>query len=107
MRQEYNKLVRDHIPTLIQESGCQCDTIQLSETEYHQALRDKLIEEAQEAATANPEALPGELADLLDVIDALIESSGISQESILLERDQKRATKGGFTKKIKLLWTEQ
>lgn len=106
MRQEYNKLVRDHIPDLIRESGGQCDIVQLSEVEYHQALRDKLIEEAQEAAIASPEQLTSELADLLDVIDALIDSAGISQESVLLERDQKRATKGGFTKQIKLLWTE-
>ncbi|MGB3403426.1 MAG: nucleoside triphosphate pyrophosphohydrolase [Microcoleaceae cyanobacterium] len=106
MRQEYNKLVRDQIPDLIAASGSQYDTVQLSEAEYQQALRDKLIEEATEAATALPEQLTSELADLLDVIDALIESAGISQESILLERDQKRATKGGFTQKIKLLWVE-
>ncbi len=106
MRQEYNKLVRDHIPDLIEESGSQCGTLELSEVEYQQALRDKLLEEAQEAATANPEELATELADVLDVIDALIESTGISQELILLERDQKRATKGGFTQKIKLLWVE-
>jgi predicted house-cleaning noncanonical NTP pyrophosphatase (MazG superfamily) len=106
VRQEYNKLVRDQIPDLIAASGSQYDTVQLSEAEYQQALRDKLIEEATEAATALPEQLTSELADLLDVIDALIESAGISQESILLERDQKRATKGGFTQKIKLLWVE-
>ncbi len=106
MRQEYNKLVRDRIPNLIEESGSQCHTVQLSEAEYHQALRDKLLEEATEAATASPEELASELADLLDVIDALMETTGVSQESILLERDQKRATKGGFTKQIKLLWVE-
>ena len=106
MRQEYNKLVRDRIPNLIEESGSQCHTVQLSEAEYHQALRDKLLEEATEAATASPEELASELADLLDVIDALMETTGVSQESILLERDQKRATKGGFTKQIKLLCVE-
>lgn len=106
MRQEYNKLVRDQIPDLIAASGSQYETVQLSEAEYQQALREKLIEEATEAATALPEQLASELADLLDVIDALLESAGISQESILLERDQKRATKGGFTQKIKLLWVE-
>ncbi|MGB3534702.1 MAG: nucleoside triphosphate pyrophosphohydrolase [Microcoleaceae cyanobacterium] len=106
MRQEYNKLVRDHIPDFIAESGSQYETVELTDPEYHQALRDKLLEEATEAATANPEQLAGELADLLDVIDALLENAGISQESILLERDQKRATKGGFTQKIKLLWVE-
>jgi predicted house-cleaning noncanonical NTP pyrophosphatase (MazG superfamily) len=106
MRQEHNKLVRDLIPEIIRQAGRQCDSIILSESEYRQALRDKLLEEAQEAATANREDLIEELADLLDVIDALIESHHISQESIVLTRDQKRAEKGGFTQKVKLLWTE-
>lgn len=106
MRQEHNKLVRDLIPEMIRKSGHQCDTIILSESEYRQALRDKLLEEAQEVIAANGEDLIEELADLLDVIDALIESHNIAQESILLTRDQKRAEKGGFAQKVKLLWTE-
>ena len=106
MRQEHNKLVRDLIPEIIRQAGHRCDTIILSDSEYRQALRDKLREEAREAATANGEDLIEELADLLDVIDALIESHNITQESILLTRDQKRAEKGGFARKVKLLWTE-
>ena len=107
MRQEHHKLVRDLIPEIIRQAGRQCDTVILSESEYRQALRDKLLEEAQEAAnTKNQEDLIEELADLLDVIDALIETYKIPQESILLTRDQKRAEKGGFSRKIKLLWTE-
>ena len=106
MRREYNKLVRDHIPELIQKSGYECDVTTLSETEYRQALRDKILEEAQEVAQASDRELVNELADLLEVIDALMESYGIENECILLERDHKRAEKGGFEHKIKLLWTE-
>lgn len=106
MRQEYNKLVRDRIPEILRKNGIECETTTLSETEYRQALRQKLIEEAQEAATANNTDLAIEIGDLLEVIDALLKSYGISEHQITLERDQKRATKGDFESKILLLWTE-
>ncbi|MGL5083946.1 MAG: nucleoside triphosphate pyrophosphohydrolase [Microcoleaceae cyanobacterium] len=106
MRQEYNKLVRDHIPDLIRKAGHECNTVTLSEAEYRQALRNKLLEEAHEAVIAAEPQLATELADLLDVVDALLESYGISLEIVLLERDQKRAEKGSFAQRIKLLWTE-
>lgn len=106
MRRDYNKLVRDRIPELIQKSGYQCDITTLSETEYRQALRDKILEEAQEVVQASDGELVHELADLLEVVEALMESYGIENERILLERDHKRAEKGGFEHKIKLLWTE-
>ena len=67
MRQEHNKLVRDRIPEIISKSGIEYQTITLSEQEYQQALRQKLIEEAQEAATANNADLAIEIADLLDI----------------------------------------
>ncbi|MDJ0553916.1 MAG: nucleoside triphosphate pyrophosphohydrolase [Microcoleaceae cyanobacterium MO_207.B10] len=106
MRQEYNKLVRNRIPEIIRKNGIECETITLSETEYRQALRQKLIEEAQEAATANNADLTTEIGDLLEVIDALLKSYGISHHQVTLEQDQKRATKGDFEKKIMLLWTK-
>ncbi|NEP86503.1 MAG: nucleoside triphosphate pyrophosphohydrolase [Okeania sp. SIO2C2] len=107
MPQKYNKLVRDRIPEIIRKSGLDCETITLSETEYRQALREKLIEEAQEAATASNADLAIEIADLLEVVDALLKSYGISHNQITLERDQKRATKGDFEQKIMLLWTKE
>lgn len=106
MRRDYNKLVRDRIPELIQKSGYQYDITTFSETEYRQALRDKILEEAQEVAEAADGELVHELADLLEVVAALMESYGIEDERVLLERDHKRAEKGGFEHKIKLLWTE-
>ena len=87
MRQEHNKLVRDRIPEIISKSGIEYQTITLSEQEYQQALRQKLIEEAQEAATANNADLAIEIADLLEVVDALLKSYEISHHKVLLEQD--------------------
>jgi predicted house-cleaning noncanonical NTP pyrophosphatase (MazG superfamily) len=106
MRQEHNKLVRDRIPEIISKSGIEYQTITLSEQEYQQALRQKLIEEAQEAATANNADLVIEIADLLEVVDALLKSYEISHHKVLLEQDRKRASKGDFDNKTMLLWTE-
>ena len=44
MRQDYNKLVRDQIPEIIEKSGYQYEVTTLPESEYHQDLRQKLVE---------------------------------------------------------------
>lgn len=105
MEKRYSKLVRDRIPEIIQRSGNQCQTRILSDAEYEKALREKLIEEATEAATASSEELMQELADLYEVIDALIIASGLDPETILAQQRKRREERGGFTDKIQLLAT--
>ncbi|HYU76369.1 MAG TPA: nucleoside triphosphate pyrophosphohydrolase [Ktedonobacteraceae bacterium] len=51
MQQAYNKLVRDRIPEILTRAGYTYAITIMSEQEYQQALRDKLVEEAREAAT--------------------------------------------------------
>lgn len=106
MRKEYYKLVRDRIPEIISENGLNYEIITLDESEYRQALRQKLIEEAQEAAEANEQNLVTELADLYEVIDAVMMTYGIPRESVILEQMKRREERGGFEEKIMLLWTE-
>jgi predicted house-cleaning noncanonical NTP pyrophosphatase (MazG superfamily) len=106
MRKEYNKLVRDRIPEIIQQNGLECKILTLTKSEYCQALRQKLIEEAQEAAEASEELI-AELADLYEVIDALLETYGINRELVLAEQQRRRSDRGGFERRIKLLWTEK
>lgn len=106
MLKEYHKLVRDKIPEIIQQSGFKCETSTLSESEYRQALRQKVVEEAQEIAVAEEEKLITELADIYEVIDAIIETYGINRELIIAEQIRRRNERGGFQKRIKLLWTE-
>jgi predicted house-cleaning noncanonical NTP pyrophosphatase (MazG superfamily) len=89
MRKKYNKLVRDFIPEIIRQSGNQCEVAIMSEAEFSQALREKLLEEAQEAAGASPQDLVSELADLQEVIDALLAVYGISPEEVLTETKTK------------------
>lgn len=106
MRKEYHKLVRDKIPEIIQQSGLKCETLTLSESEYRQALREKVVEEAQEVAAADEQNLITELADIYEVIDAIIENYGINRELIIAEQIRRRQERGGFQKRVKLLWTE-
>lgn len=49
----YNKLVRDRIPEIIRQDGRECGTERMSEAEYVQALREKLVEEARGCGSAH------------------------------------------------------
>ena len=106
MKTKYNKLVRDKIPEIIRASGNQCEVSILSNIEYIKALRQKLVEEANEAATAVPDELAQELADVMEVIDALMAATGIEPEEVKEIQQVKRSQRGGFDNKIELLWTE-
>ena len=106
MRQEHNKLIRDLIPEIIRKAGRECEVKTMSQSEYHQALLDKLLEEAKEAAQANSNNLVEELADVYEVIDAIMTNLEIDKDLVLAKQEQKRKEKGGFTKKLRLLWTE-
>ena len=96
----YRKLVRDRIPEIIQAGGHYPVTRVLDEAGYRQALLDKLVEEAQEAASASIPDLPGELTDVLEVLRALTAAAGMSWEQLLALADDKRHHRGGFTSKI-------
>lgn len=62
------------------------------------------MEEAQEAA-ADFESLIQELADLYEIIDNLMAAQQISRENVLLEQEQRRVERGGFTKQLRLVWS--
>ena len=68
MRKVYDKLVRDRIPDIIRQSGSECATETFSPDEFRRALRDKLVEEAREAANASDDDLLTELADVEVVV---------------------------------------
>lgn len=107
MRTEHHKLVRDRIPEIVRRAGATCAVETLGEEEYRRALREKLVEEAAEAAAADPRHLPTELADLCEVLDALLGSYGIARERVLAEQERRRAERGGFARRIRLLWTQE
>ncbi|HEX8326650.1 MAG TPA: nucleoside triphosphate pyrophosphohydrolase [Hymenobacter sp.] len=100
------KLVRDRIPALIAESGRRCATEVLTEVELQQALRAKLVEEAQEILAADPGELPTELADVLEVFEALVEAHGLDPAAIRHVQQARRAERGGFSQRLRLLSIE-
>jgi predicted house-cleaning noncanonical NTP pyrophosphatase (MazG superfamily) len=106
MKITYNKLIRDHIPEIIHADGKQAHTEVMSVPEYRQALLQKLIEEAQEATLAESEDLITELADLYEVIDTILAIWKIPNEEVLRVQKERRQRRGGFEKRIKLIWTE-
>lgn len=99
MTKQYNKLVRDRIPEIIEASGRICITEILSDEDYLRMLDAKLDEEmAEYHADQNIE----ELADLMEVIRACAIARGYTIEELEQVRAEKAAKRGGFAKKILL-----
>jgi predicted house-cleaning noncanonical NTP pyrophosphatase (MazG superfamily) len=96
------KLVRDNIPELAAATGQPGNFEQATEAEYALLLRAKLLEEAQEAATASPAGLVEELGDVLQVLYALAELAGAAASEIECARVRKARTHGTYTRR--LLW---
>jgi len=95
-----NILVRDRMVEKMKSEGILVDYKKLNEKDYENALREKVIEEAQEvAAEKNREKLIYELADLLEVAQTLADTLGITASEILDARKKKQKKSGGFTKK--------
>lgn len=96
----YNKLVRDLIPEIIEESGKTLRTRILSDEEYLGMLDLKLDEElAEYHKDQNIE----ELADLLELIRAAAIARGYTLEELEAVRAEKAKKRGGFEKKIFLI----
>ncbi len=106
MRTLYHKLVRDRIPEILRCDGRTYEIVTMNEEEYRQALREKLIEEAKEAASASSNELITELADLYQVIEALMKSYDITPNQVQTEQERRRIERGGFEQRIRLVWME-
>ena len=103
MRKEYNKLIRDRIPEIIAATGKTAQIRVLSDEEYADALERKLTEEVSEYLESKE---PMELADVLEVIEALAENAGIPFEELLAMKAEKRRANGAFQKRLLLEYVE-
>ena len=101
---EYNKLIRDKIPEIIEGKGGKADIRVLSDEEYPIYLEAKLDEEVGEY---HRDHTAEELADILEVVYALAESIGCSKEELLEIYQRKHDARGGFEKKLLLISTEE
>jgi predicted house-cleaning noncanonical NTP pyrophosphatase (MazG superfamily) len=92
----YNKLVRDKIPQIIEEKGKIAEVLIMDTDEYAKMLNLKLQEELNEFIEANENDQVEELADLVEVIYAILESKGVALDDFDKKRLAKKEAKGGF-----------
>ena len=95
----YNKLVRDKIPEIIESNGKTCTVETLTDEKYIAMLDAKLTEELEEYQ--ENKSLE-ELADLLEVLGAVVKARGYTWEELTKVRKKKLEERGGVEKKILL-----
>lgn len=112
MKKVYNKLVRDKMVDIyendvknkISASGYSVRYMEKEET--LERLKDKLLEEAKEVFDAygkeNKTQLKEEIADVIEVIDAILYHNKITLKEVLALRDAKKEKRGGFEKGVYL-----
>lgn len=104
----YNKLVRDRIPEIIQQSGKSFNTRKLGYEEYIEEIKNKAFEELNEYAQSKTSLEAAEeLADLLEVIHSLADIHGYTFRQIEEIRQRKADVRGGFRERIFLVDVEE
>lgn len=100
----YQKLVRDRIPEIIKQNGQTPITRVLSNDEYLKELNIKIQEELNEyLESGNVE----ELADLEEVIRAILDVKGVSIVDFEVLRIKKAVKRGAFKQKVYLEGIEE
>lgn len=94
---DYNKLVRDKIPTKIRHNGEKPIYSIASDADYKDLLKTKLSEECHEFLVSET---PEELIDILEVVYALAKTKGLTQEDLEILRLKKVEENGAFNNKI-------
>jgi len=101
----YNKLVRDKIPEIIvNDNGKKCNIRILSDEEYLTALNTKMQEELKEYLESGEVE---ELADLEEVLRAILDVKNVSYEEFENIRNTKVEKRGAFKEKIFLESAEE
>ena len=100
----FRKLIRDRVPEIIASKGEKTKVRVLDDEEFLAALENKLLEEVQEMRLGQDKKM--EIADIYEVLDALITAYGFSKEKILEIQKRKRNERGGFEKRLFLEGTE-
>lgn len=126
MKKRYNKLVRDKIPGLIKDKGKEVKCHKATVAEFMDKLVLKILEEASEVAQASAhcDIVSGkpdvsdeefdkaktdvieELADLEEVLDVVKKWFDITDDRVLMMKEQKRREKGSFDTHTILDWTK-
>jgi len=97
MVKQYHKLVRDKIPGIIRQTGSTCSYRILEQEQYLTCLDVKLNEELAEYQQSKSLE---ELADLLEVMRAVVTARGYTWQELEDIRQEKYNRRGGFADRI-------
>lgn len=99
--------MRDRIPEIIKKNGDGCVIKKLNQKEFKIEALKKVVEEANELLGAKDSKIEmiKELADLQEIIEAVMDSNKISKREVVKEKTARNKQRGGFTKKIFLIET--
>jgi predicted house-cleaning noncanonical NTP pyrophosphatase (MazG superfamily) len=101
---KYNKLVRDNIPTIIVQNWQFPITHVADDKEYWEKLKAKFHEEVLEYNSSDDLE---ELADVLEVFNAICDFNGIDTKDFETVRKRKADKSGAFKHKIILDQVEE
>jgi predicted house-cleaning noncanonical NTP pyrophosphatase (MazG superfamily) len=104
MTDDYDKLVRDDIPEIVEANGERPVVHHVEGEEYTQRLLDKLDEEVGEYRS---DRTVEELADVLEVVHALCGTYGVDWSELQQQREQKADRRGQFKDGIVLEHVER
>ena len=96
MKKQINKLVRDNIPSMCKNP----ETKILGQEDYTAALKLKLQEEVGEYLQ---DGTIEELADIMEVVEALAENQGSTLREVMEFKQRKQSKNGAFKERIFLI----
>jgi predicted house-cleaning noncanonical NTP pyrophosphatase (MazG superfamily) len=95
----HNKLWRDKLAEMVSEEGSVVYIDNIDEDQYEEALRAKIVEESIEMLeSVDQDDVMEEMADSLEVMDALCKVYGITMDDIKKIKDEKFEDLGGYSK---------
>jgi predicted house-cleaning noncanonical NTP pyrophosphatase (MazG superfamily) len=103
----YRKLVRDKIPEVIKENGGEFRVRILKKEEFDKELRKKVVEEAKELMKARKNEVINELVDILELLKTIARYHGVEFKEVDKYRREKKMKRGGFRKKLFLVWSSE
>lgn len=103
----HNKLIRDKIPQLIEANNEPYEIRVMEEKEFEKELRKKLVEEASELLKTGKDDLVNEMADVLELLKSIAVFYKIDFKLIEEKQVKKREERGGFKKRLFLVWSSR
>ncbi len=104
----YDKLIRDRIPEIIKEAGWLPTVKILKKSEFLNAIKKKVFEEAGELIQSkDKKGIVDEIVDIQELFDVLAAEIKLTKSELKKLQADKRKKRGGFKKRLFLIKEEK